>query len=158
MLNTTNNIANYQLLGIGGFGEVYRGTLKDETSVAIKTAKLGNRKGTEPEYYRNYQLLDKSDVYSFGVVLLELVTFRKVIDFSRNFDYVNLVVWVLGKHEEGKVMDVVESRLTEKASPLVLDTIRVVALMTVGCLKEKRQDTIAITPPAILVSKTQLSC
>ncbi|XP_057831280.2 wall-associated receptor kinase-like 20 [Cryptomeria japonica] len=267
MLKATNAFSNDQLLGIGGFGEVYRGTLKDGTTVAVKTAKLGSIKGTEqvlnevrilsqvnhrnlvkllgccvdteeplmiyeyipngtlydhlhkgpfldwktrlniacqtaealaylhsaafppiyhrdvkstnilldqnmnakvsdfglsrlaepglshistcaqgtlgyldPEYYRNYQLTDKSDVYSFGVVLLELVTSQKAIDFSRDSDYVNMAVWVVEKHEEGKVMEVVDPRLTEKASPLVLDTIKSVALMAVGCLQEKRQD------------------
>ncbi|GLJ16621.1 hypothetical protein SUGI_0285190 [Cryptomeria japonica] len=104
----------------------------------ISTCAQGTLWYLDPEYYRNNQLIDKSDVYSFCVVLLELVTSQKVIDFNKNSNYVNLVVWVLEKHDEGKVMDVVESRLTEKASPLILDTIRDVALMAVGFLKEKR--------------------
>jgi serine/threonine protein kinase len=37
---------------------------------------------------------DKSDVYSFGVVLLELITGRKGIDFSRSMDEAALQDWV----------------------------------------------------------------
>ncbi|KAH9320690.1 hypothetical protein KI387_015329, partial [Taxus chinensis] len=42
-----NTFAGDQLLGVGGFGEVYKGILKDGTNVAVKTAKVGNIKGTE---------------------------------------------------------------------------------------------------------------
>ncbi|KAL3652173.1 hypothetical protein CASFOL_001854 [Castilleja foliolosa] len=43
----TNNFAKDRLLGVGGYGEVYKGTLDDGTHVAVKCAKLGNTKGTD---------------------------------------------------------------------------------------------------------------
>ncbi|XP_027110922.1 wall-associated receptor kinase-like 20 [Coffea arabica] len=43
----TNNFSRDRLLGVGGYGEVYRGILADGTVVAIKCAKLGNTKGTD---------------------------------------------------------------------------------------------------------------
>lgn len=43
----TNNFSGDRLLGVGGYGEVYKGILNDGTLVAIKCAKLGNAKGTD---------------------------------------------------------------------------------------------------------------
>ncbi|CAI0412105.1 unnamed protein product [Linum tenue] len=42
----TNNFSRDRLLGVGGYGEVYKGILNDGTTVAVKCAKLGNPKGT----------------------------------------------------------------------------------------------------------------
>eukprot|EP01018_Ginkgo_biloba_P021618 Gb_11802 [translate_table: standard] len=106
----------------------------------ISTCAQGTLGYLDPEYYRNYQLTDKSDVYSFGVVLLELVTSQKAIDFSRGPDDVNLAVCVLEKSEDGKIMDVVDRKLTANASQVVLDTIKALAFLALGCLQEKRQD------------------
>jgi hypothetical protein len=39
MKRATNGFAKDRVLGIGGFGEVYKGILKDGTVVAVKTAK-----------------------------------------------------------------------------------------------------------------------
>ncbi|XP_057979916.1 wall-associated receptor kinase-like 20 [Malania oleifera] len=43
----TNNFSRDRLLGVGGYGEVYRGVLDNGSIVAIKCAKLGNAKGTD---------------------------------------------------------------------------------------------------------------
>ncbi|XP_073041907.1 wall-associated receptor kinase-like 20 isoform X1 [Primulina eburnea] len=43
----TNNFSKDLLLGVGGYGEVYKGILQDGTVVAVKCAKLGNTKGTD---------------------------------------------------------------------------------------------------------------
>lgn len=43
----TNNFSRDLLLGAGGYGEVYKGTLDDGTVVAVKIAKIGNTKGTD---------------------------------------------------------------------------------------------------------------
>ncbi|KAH9303888.1 hypothetical protein KI387_008292 [Taxus chinensis] len=100
----------------------------------ISTCAQGTLGYLDPEYYRNYQLTDKSDVYSFGIVLLELVTSQKAIDFARDPDFVDLAVYVVHKSGEGNVMDTVDRRLGENASQMVVDTIKVVALLAVGCL------------------------
>ncbi|XP_019191890.1 PREDICTED: wall-associated receptor kinase-like 20 [Ipomoea nil] len=43
----TNNFSRDRLLGVGGYGEVYKGVLDDGRVVAVKCAKLGNTKGTD---------------------------------------------------------------------------------------------------------------
>ncbi|XP_058787545.1 wall-associated receptor kinase-like 20 [Vicia villosa] len=43
----TNDFSADRLLGVGGYGEVYKGILQDGTTVAVKCAKLGNPKGTD---------------------------------------------------------------------------------------------------------------
>lgn len=43
----TNGFAKDRLLGVGAFGEVYKGVLKDGTLLAVKSAKVGNIKSNE---------------------------------------------------------------------------------------------------------------
>ncbi|XP_054780761.1 wall-associated receptor kinase-like 20 [Prosopis cineraria] len=43
----TNNFSKHNLLGSGGFGEVFMGTLADGSLTAIKRAKLGNTRAVE---------------------------------------------------------------------------------------------------------------
>lgn len=43
----TKNFSKETVLGSGGFGEVYKGKLKDGTIVAVKRAKIGNTKGDD---------------------------------------------------------------------------------------------------------------
>ncbi|KMT07808.1 hypothetical protein BVRB_6g146210 [Beta vulgaris subsp. vulgaris] len=47
MKTATNNFSKENLLGIGGFGEVYKAHLEDGTLAAIKTAKHGNILGMD---------------------------------------------------------------------------------------------------------------
>lgn len=43
----TNSFSRDRLLGSGGYGDVYKGTLNDGTLVAVKCAKVGNAKGVD---------------------------------------------------------------------------------------------------------------
>ncbi|WOG96465.1 hypothetical protein DCAR_0415800 [Daucus carota subsp. sativus] len=43
----TNGFSKDKILGVGGFGEVYKGELRDGSIVAIKSAKVGNIKSTQ---------------------------------------------------------------------------------------------------------------
>ncbi|GMH15371.1 hypothetical protein Nepgr_017212 [Nepenthes gracilis] len=106
----------------------------------ISTCAQGTLGYLDPEYYRNYQLTDKSDVYSFGVVLLELLTSQKAIDFNRDPDDVNLVVYVQRLVEEERLMDAVDPKLRTGASSLEIDTMKALGFLAMGCLEERRQN------------------
>ncbi|KAJ3685628.1 hypothetical protein LUZ61_014792 [Rhynchospora tenuis] len=47
MKHATNNFSRGSLLGVGGYGEVYKGVLPDGTPIAVKCAKIGNTKSTD---------------------------------------------------------------------------------------------------------------
>ncbi|XP_042509774.1 wall-associated receptor kinase-like 20 isoform X2 [Macadamia integrifolia] len=47
MRGATNNFSHERLLGTGGYGEVYKGILRNNTIIAVKCAKLGNTKSVD---------------------------------------------------------------------------------------------------------------
>lgn len=106
----------------------------------IFTTAQGTMGYLDPEYYRNFQLTDKSDVYSFGVVLLELLTSKKAIDFNREEENVNLVVYMKKIMDEERLMEVVDPVLKERATHLDLETMKALGLLAASCLDERRQN------------------
>ncbi|KAF4372967.1 hypothetical protein F8388_010994 [Cannabis sativa] len=106
----------------------------------ITTCAQGTLGYLDPEYYINFQLTDKSDVYSFGVVLLELLTSKKAIDFNREEEDVNLVVYVKKLLREERLLEAIDSELKEGADKLVLETIKALGSLAVACLDERRQN------------------
>ncbi|XWS22930.1 hypothetical protein CRYUN_Cryun29cG0078000 [Craigia yunnanensis] len=97
LIEATNGFSAASLIGCGGLGEVFKATLKDGSSVAIKKLIRLSNQGTPcyvpPEYYQSFRCTAKCDVYSFGVVLLELWTGRRPTD-KDDFGDTNLVGWV----------------------------------------------------------------
>ena len=53
----TNNFSSKNILGRGGFGNVYRGTLQDGTLVAIKRLKDGNAAGGEKQFKTEVEMI-----------------------------------------------------------------------------------------------------
>ncbi|GMJ03136.1 hypothetical protein like AT3G53840 [Hibiscus trionum] len=106
----------------------------------VTTCAQGTLGYLDPEYYLNFQLTEKSDVYSFGVVLLELLTSKKAIDFNREEEDVNLVVFARKSLKEDTFMDVVDPCLKQEAGKIELETMKAVGFLAESCLNERRQN------------------
>ncbi|XP_009789810.1 wall-associated receptor kinase-like 20 isoform X1 [Nicotiana sylvestris] len=108
----------------------------------LSTCAQGTLGYLDPEYFRSYQLTDKSDVYSFGVVLLELLTSQKAVDFSRDEDSVNLVVYVIQRANNGSGTEVVDRRLLGEVEPLtqVMTCMNSFLELALACLREKKAE------------------
>ncbi|XP_020222722.1 probable serine/threonine-protein kinase PBL23 [Cajanus cajan] len=76
---------------LSDFGLAKLGPTGDRTHVSTRV--MGTYGYCAPEYASTGQLTTKSDVYSFGVVFLEMITGRRVIDYSKPSQEQNLVIW-----------------------------------------------------------------
>ncbi|KAH0632269.1 hypothetical protein KY285_034994 [Solanum tuberosum] len=114
--------------------------LSESDNTHINTSAQGTLGYLDPEYYLNLQLTDRSDVYSFGVVLLELLTSKKAIDFNRDEENVNLVVYMKRIMDGEKLMDVIDPFIKDGASKVELETIKAVGNLASACLDERRQN------------------
>ncbi|XP_022966578.1 wall-associated receptor kinase-like 20 [Cucurbita maxima] len=106
----------------------------------ITTGAQGTLGYLDPEYYLNFQLTDKSDVYSFGVVMLELLTSEKAIDFNREEEDVNLVVYIKKIIKEDRLMEVVDPVIKQRASRVQIEIMKALGSLAAACLDEKRQN------------------
>jgi serine/threonine protein kinase len=66
----------------------------DDVTQVLTQKIVGTRGYLSPEYATCGHLTQKLDVYSFGVLLLEIVSGRKVIDYNRPPEEINLCNWV----------------------------------------------------------------
>lgn len=104
----------------------------------VTTRVMGTFGYVAPEYALTGMLTEKSDVYSYGVLLMELVTGRVPVDFSRPAGEVNLVDWLkamVGNHHSDEVVD---PRMEVKPSPRALKRTLLVALRCVDPDAQKR--------------------
>ncbi|KAL1345098.1 receptor-like serine/threonine-protein kinase ALE2 isoform X2 [Arachis hypogaea] len=110
-------------------------TALDERNKHISTHVMGTFGYLAPEYAMTGHLLVKSDVYSYGVVLLELLTGRKPVDWSRSPGQEYLVAWVrpLLTSKEGLEM-IIDPDIKHSIS---LDSILKVAAIASMCVQEE---------------------
>ncbi|XP_028082985.1 wall-associated receptor kinase 5-like [Camellia sinensis] len=104
----------------------------DETQ--LSTLVQGTRGYLDPEYLQTGQLTEKSDVYSFGVVLVELLTGKKVISFSRPEAERNLSMYFILAMKEDRLLEIVDEQMMNDAR---VDKLKQVAILAKRCLEVK---------------------
>ncbi|KAG8642630.1 probable serine/threonine-protein kinase At1g01540 isoform X1 [Manihot esculenta] len=104
----------------------------------IATRVLGTFGYVAPEYASTGMLNERSDVYSFGILIMEIISGRNPVDYSRPPDEVNLVEWLKKKVTERNTEGVLDPKLSEKPSSRALKRALLVALRCLDPNAQKR--------------------
>ncbi|XP_054779773.1 probable serine/threonine-protein kinase At1g01540 [Prosopis cineraria] len=97
----------------------------------VTTRVMGTFGYVAPEYACTGMLTEKSDVYSFGILIMEIITGRSPVDYSRPQGEVNLVEWLKTMVGNRKSEEVVDPKLPEMPSSKALKRALLVALRCV---------------------------
>ncbi|KAL0461498.1 UNVERIFIED_CONTAM: Wall-associated receptor kinase-like 14 [Sesamum latifolium] len=100
----------------------------------VSTAPQGTPGYVDPQYHQNFHLSDKSDVYSFGVVLVEIITAKKVVDFSRPHSEINLAALAIDRIGKGRVDEIIDPFLEPNRDAWTLSSVHKVAELAFRCL------------------------
>lgn len=112
--------------------------LLDSGESHITTRVMGTFGYVAPEYANTGLLNEKSDIYSFGVLLLEAITGRDPVDYTRPANEVNLVEWLKMMVGSRRAEEVVDSSLEVKPPTRALKRALLVAFRCVDPDSEKR--------------------
>ncbi|PNY10188.1 receptor-like protein kinase [Trifolium pratense] len=112
--------------------------LLDSSESHITTRVMGTFGYVAPEYANTGLLNEKSDIYSFGVLLLEAITGRDPVDYTRPANEVNLVEWMKMMVGAKRIEEVVDSSLEAKPPTRALKRSLLVAFRCVDPDSEKR--------------------
>ncbi|XP_064945107.1 probable serine/threonine-protein kinase At1g01540 [Musa acuminata AAA Group] len=104
----------------------------------VTTRVMGTFGYVAPEYASTGMLNERSDIYSFGVLIMEIISGRAPVDYTRPPGEVNLVDWLKNVVGERKSEQVVDPRIPEKPSPKALKRALLVALRCVDPDAHKR--------------------
>ncbi|CAI9101986.1 OLC1v1000167C1 [Oldenlandia corymbosa var. corymbosa] len=104
----------------------------------VTTRVMGTFGYVAPEYACTGMLNDKSDVYSFGILIMEIITGRSPVDYSRPQGEVNLVDWLKTMVGNRKSEEVVDPKLPEMPASKALKRALLVALKCVDPDAQKR--------------------
>ncbi|KAL0366244.1 UNVERIFIED_CONTAM: putative serine/threonine-protein kinase [Sesamum radiatum] len=104
----------------------------------ITTRVMGTFGYVAPEYASTGMLNERSDVYSFGILIMEIITGRNPVDYSRPPGEVNLVDWLKTMVSNRNAEGVLDPKLLEKPSSRALKRTLLVALRCVDPNAQKR--------------------
>ncbi|XP_026445936.1 probable serine/threonine-protein kinase At1g01540 [Papaver somniferum] len=104
----------------------------------VTTRVMGTFGYVAPEYASTGMLNERSDVYSFGILIMEIISGRSPVNYSRPPGEVNLVEWlktmVSSRNSEG----ILDPKMPEKPSSRALKRALLVALKCVDPDAQKR--------------------
>ncbi|KAF8017077.1 hypothetical protein BT93_H2327 [Corymbia citriodora subsp. variegata] len=104
----------------------------------VTTRVMGTFGYVAPEYACTGMLNEKSDVYSFGILIMEIITGRSPVDYSRPKGEGNLVDWLKTMVGDRRAEEVVDPKLPEMPASKALKRILLVALRCVDPDATKR--------------------
>ncbi|KAG1366722.1 putative receptor-like serine/threonine-protein kinase [Cocos nucifera] len=104
----------------------------------VTTRVMGTFGYVAPEYACTGMLNESSDVYSFGVLLMEIISGRCPVDYSRLPGEVNLVDWFKGMVGSRRGEEVVDPLMEVQPSPRALKRVLLVCLRCVDLDAQKR--------------------
>ncbi|XAR61907.1 Non-specific serine/threonine protein kinase [Bertholletia excelsa] len=104
----------------------------------VTTRVMGTFGYVAPEYASTGMLNERSDVYSFGILLMEIISGRSPVDYSRPPGEVNLVEWIKTMVTNRSAEGVLDPKLTEKPSSRTLKRALLVALRCTDPNAQKR--------------------
>uniref|UniRef100_A0ACD5VM02 Uncharacterized protein n=1 Tax=Avena sativa TaxID=4498 RepID=A0ACD5VM02_AVESA len=104
----------------------------------ITTRVMGTFGYVAPEYVNTGLLNEKSDVYSFGVLLLEAVTGKDPVNYSRPANEVHMVEWLKLMVGSRRAEEVVDPEMETKPTKQALKRSLLVALKCVDPVADRR--------------------
>ncbi|GAB4853902.1 hypothetical protein Ancab_018111 [Ancistrocladus abbreviatus] len=104
----------------------------------VTTRVMGTFGYVSPEYASTGMLSEGSDVYSFGVLLMELITGRSPVDYSRPPAEMNLVDWFKGMVASRRAEELVDPLIEVHPAPRALKRVLLVCLRCIDLDANKR--------------------
>ncbi|KAK2665315.1 hypothetical protein Ddye_003889 [Dipteronia dyeriana] len=104
----------------------------------VTTRVMGTFGYVSPEYASTGMLNEGSDVYSFGVLLMELITGRSPIDYSRPAGEMNLVDWFKGMVASRRGEEIVDPLIEVQPPSRALKRALLVCLRCIDLDAHKR--------------------
>ncbi|XP_010437608.1 PREDICTED: probable receptor-like serine/threonine-protein kinase At4g34500 [Camelina sativa] len=111
--------------------------LGSETSY-VTTRVMGTFGYVSPEYASTGMLNECSDVYSFGVLLMEMITGRSPVDYSRPPGEMNLVDWFKGMVASRRGEEIIDPKIKTSPPPRALKRALLVCLRCIDLDASKR--------------------
>ncbi|KAK4804053.1 hypothetical protein SAY86_003870 [Trapa natans] len=107
-------------------------------STHVTTRVMGTFGYVSPEYASTGMLNEGSDVYSFGVLLMELISGRSPIDYSRPAGEMSLVDWFKTMVANHQAEEIIDPRIAAQPSPRSLKRVLLVGLRCIDLDASKR--------------------
>ncbi|RDY12977.1 putative receptor-like serine/threonine-protein kinase, partial [Mucuna pruriens] len=104
----------------------------------VTTRVMGTFGYVAPEYASSGMLNERSDVYSFGVLLMEIITGRSPIDYTRAPGEMNLVDWFKAMVASRRSEELVDSLIEVPPSPRSLKRVLLICLRCIDLDVVKR--------------------